>query len=245
MPERLLFRPLQADPRWPRFSGTMLRVHEGEQSLLWGANFGESLPFTGNEQWQFGLQAGVFSLWDIQTESDDMVNADFLVGFPYSRRFGRLTTMARVFHMSSHLGDEYMLKHPWVERLNLSYEALDARFSWDFDGGFRAYGGGGYLFRRYPSDLRPGVVQAGGEWERPFRAGRRVAPFAALDLQKRQDNGWGITDVSAKVGVASHHSKLKQRRYLIYAEYYRGHNPNGQWFRQRLESMGLGLQLTI
>lgn len=244
LPETLLFQPLLADPRWPRFSGTMLRVHEGEQSLLWSANFGESFTFFGDEISQFGLQAGVFSLWDLKTESDDMINVDFLIGFPYTRRFGRLTTMARLFHVSTHLGDEYLLRTQ-VPRVNLSYEAVDVRGSWDFDGGWRAYGGGGYIYRRYPDDLKPGVLQLGGEWQSPRAYWRGAAPFAALDLQKRQDNGWGLTDVSARLGAAFSHRLLKSRRFLVYTEYYRGHNPNGQWFRRRYETMGAGVQLTF
>lgn len=244
-PEKLLFPPLMADPRWPRFSGTMTKIHKGEQSLLWGANFGESFPWAGNESWQIGAQMGVFSLWDVTTESDDMINADFLVGLPYTRRWGKTTAMFRLFHVSTHLGDEYVIHHPWVNRVNLSYEAIDVRASYDLDYGFRVYGGGGYLYRRYPDDLKPGVLQAGGEWQKshPIRYG--ITPYAGVDLQKRQDNGWGTTDVSVRAGVYFNHARLKQRRFSVYADYYRGHNPNGQWFRQLYETSGLGCQFTF
>lgn len=240
LPEKLLFQPLLADPRWPRFSVAMIKIHEGEHKMLAKMDMGESFPFFGNEDWQFGVHAGVFSLWDMSTETDEFVNADFLVGFPYTRRWGRLTTMLRLHHVSTHLGDEYMLSHPWVTRLNLSYEALDARASWDFDHGFRAYGGGGYLYRRYPSDLKPGVLQLGGEWRgRPAK----IAPFAGVDLQKREDNGWGLTDVSARTGLSFSKGTEQGRRFTVFAEYYRGHNPNGQWFRERFETLGLGCRL--
>lgn len=242
LPDRLLFKPLIADPRWPRFEASMMRVHNGEHKTLAGADFGGSFALIGDEKWQFGVQAGVFSIWDMSTETDEMVNADFVVGFPYARKWGRLTAAARLFHVSTHLGDEYVLSHPWVERVNLSYEAIDVRASWDFDGGFRAYGGGGYLYRRYPSDLKAGVLQLGGEWERPEALFRGLKPFAGLDLQKREDNKWSVTDVSVRVGLLA---ERRARRFSVFADYYRGHNPNGQWFRTRFEKMGLGAQLTF
>ena len=242
-PDRLLFQPLLADPRWPRFSGTMQRNFRRDENLLWAANFGESFPLFGGDDSQFGLQMGVFSRWDVKTQSDDMVNADFLMGFPYSWRNGRFTTMFRIFHVSSHLGDEYMLSHPGVDRLNLSFEAADLRTSYDAGGGFRVYGGGGYLFRRYPTDLKPGTLQAGAEYARAEPVIFHLAPVAALDLQKRQDNGWGMTDVSVRAGFQVTHAALKSRRLLLLLEYYRGHDFNGQWFRRYLESCGAGVHV--
>lgn len=245
LPERLVFPELVADPRNPQVSAAMARVRNGEHRMLAQANMGEHFALLGGEGWQFGVHAGVFSLWDMTTETDEMVNADFIVGLPYARRWGRLTASARLYHVSTHLGDEYVLSHPWVTRVNLSYEALDLRAAWDLGRGASVYGGGGYLYRRYPSDLKPGILQLGAQWERPEPLLRGLRPFAALDLQKRQDNGWWLTDVSVRAGLTLANEARPTRRLSVYAEYYHGHNPNGQWFRSRLESYGAGLQLSL
>lgn len=243
-PKTLLFDPLLADPRWPSFAGVLQRHYRGNSKVLWSANFGESFPLVGSEEkgkWQFGFQAGVFTLYDMTTESNDMVNADFLVGLPFTWRRGPWSYMARVFHISSHLGDEFVLTNKNVDRLNLSYEALDAKVSRDLPHGFRLYAGGGSMFRKYPPDLKPLFCQAGGEYEGPNFARGILRPVAAADFQKHQQNGWGPTGASLRGGVQMQHRDQRTRRLQFLLEYYRGHDPNGQFFSQTIESLGAGL----
>lgn len=243
-PKTLLFDPLVADPRWPAFSGTMQRHFRTQAKVLWAANFGESFPLVGNrggKPWQFGLQAAVYSIYDMTTESNDLINVDFLVGFPYTWRRGPWSYMARIFHVSSHLGDEFVLKNKSVDRLNLSYEALDGKVSYDFDHGLRAYGGAGSMFRKYPPDLKPLFAQLGAEWLGPLFARDVLRPVWGADFQKHQQNGWGDTGVSLRAGVQLQHRDQRTRRLQLLLEYYRGHDPNGQFFRETVEEAGLGL----
>ena len=241
-PKTLVFDPLAADPRWPAFAGTMQFYNRSRSKVVWAANFGESFPFVGNRggsPWQFGLQAGVFSIWDLQTESNDLINVDFLVGFPYTWRRGRWSYMARLFHVSTHLGDEFLLANPSVARVNLSYEALDAKASYDFDYGLRAYAGGGSMIRKYPPEIKPLFAQVGGEWLGEIFA-RVLRPVMAADFQKHEDNGWGATGVSLRGGVQLQHRDLRTRRMQFLLEYYHGHDPNGQFFRNTVTEFGLG-----
>jgi hypothetical protein len=242
----LLFQPLMADPRWPAFSGTLQRYTVPKSRFFWAANFGESFPFVGNrggEDWQLGLQAAVFTIWDLTTESDDLVNADFLVGFPLSFRRGRWSYMYRIFHVSDHLGDEFVLTHKNVARINISYEALDAKASYAFDHGLRAYAGGGSMFRKYPHELKPLFFQLGGEWLGPGLTRGVVRPVAGIDLQKQQQNGWGPTGVSLRAGVQMQHRDMTSRRVQLLLDYYRGHDPNGQFFADTVEEFGAGLHI--
>lgn len=84
---------------------------------------------------------GVFSIFDLNADSSDLINSDFFVGLPISARYGPLSAQVRVFHQSSHLGDEFLLRGP-VDRINLSYEGADLRLSvkpWNW---LRFYAGG-------------------------------------------------------------------------------------------------------
>jgi hypothetical protein len=112
-------------------------------------------PFAG--QWETGLQAGVFSIFDLDSSSFDLVNADYFVAALGSYGIGGFSGMARIFHQSSHLGDEFLLRElSSLNRLNVSYEGVDLKLSYDlFDRALRFYGGGGYLFDRDPSSLKP------------------------------------------------------------------------------------------
>jgi hypothetical protein len=245
-PKTLVFQPLLADPRWPSFAGTMQRYLGPQRHVFWAANFGESFPFVGNrggEIWQFGLQASVFTIWDVTTESDDLVNADFLVGFPYTWRKDRWSGMYRIFHVSSHLGDEFLLSHKSVDRVNISYEALDTKLSYDFEHGFRLYGGGGKMFRKDPPELKTWFAQVGGEWLGPSFAWGILRPVAAADLQKHEQNGWGATGTSLRAGIQMQHRYEVSRRMQLLFEYYRGHDPNGQFFLDTVQLLGLGLHV--
>lgn len=51
------------------------------------------------------------------------------MGVPLSISTGNFTNMTRVFHQSSHLGDEYLLGKNHVKREGLSYDGVDTLFS--------------------------------------------------------------------------------------------------------------------
>jgi Protein of unknown function (DUF1207) len=80
--------------------------------------------------WEVGIQAGVFSLFDLDAPSTDLVDTDYIVGFPFAYRARNFSAMARFFHQSSHLGHEFASRNR-VERVNPSQEAVDLRLSYE------------------------------------------------------------------------------------------------------------------
>jgi hypothetical protein len=241
----LLFKPLIADPRWPHFSAAYRR-YPGDTQLasVAAVSFGETFALyrdrLGAGWWEVGIQAGVFALFDLDAGSMDLVNADYFVALPLSYRRGDVSAMVRVFHQSSHLGDEFLLRSRVPNRVNLSYEGLDARLSYELGGIWRVYGGGAYLFHREPDRLQPWSVQYGLEFRSPWPGVEaRWRPIAAADIQNRQENDWHA-DVSLRAGVQLD-SVLAGRNLQLLLEYFRGHSPDGQFYRQRVEYLGLGL----
>lgn len=94
----------------------------------------------------------------------DLINADYVVGIPVSWRSGLFSTRLRLYHQSSHLGDEFLLANPGVNRVDLSFEAVEAILSLDAPGGWgRVYAGGSYLVHREPAALERSGVQWGLE----------------------------------------------------------------------------------
>ncbi len=95
LPRNFLFSPLHADPRWPHFGASYRAFTQGlNLSKVFAGNFGETFsiyrnkaPFGG--EWDFGVQAGVFSIFDVGSASIDLVNADYRVGFLSSYRMGQ------------------------------------------------------------------------------------------------------------------------------------------------------------
>ena len=135
-----------------------------------------------------------------------------------------------------------MLRNP-VQRINLSFEALDLLLSYDVNEWLRVDGGGGYLVRADPSDLDRGVLQMGGELSsaRTFLDGF-ARPLAALDIQLRGESDWE-PDLSLRVGVQFESPRLRKRRLLLMFEYYDGRSPNGQFFERNIRYVGVGPHL--
>jgi len=247
LPRGLLFKPLLADPRWPQFSASYQRyLRNSRLASVGSATFGESFSiyrFGGpvSSQMEVGIQAGVFSIFDLDAESLDLVNADYFVAVPLSFRKDNFSALARVFHQSSHLGDEFLLRGQTRERINLSYEGFDTILSYALPLGFRIYGGGGYLFDLDPSDLKPWLTQTGLEFRSPhtWRNGS-LRPVAAIDIQNREESNWD-TDVSARAGVQLENPDFLSRKLQILIEYYNGSSPNGQFYIEDIESIGIGL----
>lgn len=240
-----LFKPLIADPRWPHFA-IMYQYYIADRKLtdVAAVTFGESLNFyrarLGPAWWGVGLQAGVFGIFDLGAESKDLVNADYFVAAAGDFRYDALSALMRVFHQSSHLGDEFVLRNR-VNRLNLSYEGVDLKVSYDFLGDvLRVYGGGGYLVNRDPAELEPGTLQWGAEFRSPWPGeAAKVRPIAAIDVQNREENGWA-SDVSARAGV-EFKGLWSGRDLQVLLEYFRGHSPNGQFYLQKIDYIGLGV----
>jgi hypothetical protein len=241
----LLFKPLIADPRWPHFSASYHRYLNDKQLRDAAAvSFGESFALyrdrLGAGWWEFGIQAGVFALFDLDAPSVDLINADYLVALPLSYRHGDFSAILRLFHQSSHLGDEFLLRSRVPNRVNLSYEGLDARLSYELGDVWRVYGGGAYLFHRQPASLDPWAIQYGLEFRSPWPGpDARWRPIAAIDVQNREENDWHA-DFSLRTGI-QFDGILATRNLQLLLEYFRGHSPNGQFYRQKVDYLGLGL----
>lgn len=267
LPAERLFDPLMADPRWPHFSAALHHYASDDELTTVGAvSFGETFSLYQQTlydaaRWGLVLPAGVFAIFDMDAESRDLVNADYRVGFgPAYRRPDGFSAIAMVYHQSSHLGDEFLLRSR-IERINLSYEGLDIKLSQTFDpfgenreadatahtgdrhrdDPWRIYVGGGYLVHTDPDGLAPWSSQAGAEWRgHPTLLRGRARPVAAVDLQFAEEHGWA-TDVSLRAGLEFANPQLPTRRIQLLIEYYNGHSPNGQFYERAIHYLGFGV----
>jgi len=245
LPTGHLFQPLLADPRWPHFSAAYRYYLDHPDLRHVGAvSFGETIPlFRGHgvadSQWEAGIQAGVFALFQMDAPSKDLLNADYFASLFGTWRRGPFSALGRIFHQSSHLGDELLLRTR-LERINLTYESVDLKLSYDLPWGFRVYGGGGYLFDQEPESLKPWAVQGGVEFRSPWTlAAGHIRPVAAVDLQARDENKWNL-DVSVRGGIQFESVRVLARNLQLLVEYFHGNSPDGQFYRRRIDYLGLG-----
>jgi len=263
LPKDDVFRPLLADPKEPRFSASYQRMRFDERGIpgqrsgdttdvgTIGAGLSFGLGGLRQKQECNGLQVGVFgaifSQFDMDSESSDLINSDFVAGLPFTFRDGPLSGRARVYHQSSHLGDEFLLDNPDVDRVNLSYEAIDAVLSLDV-GPARLYGGGGYLIRTEP-DLERGFAQWGGELrldalaiELSERA--RALPIVGADFHVFEEQDWDVT--TSVVGGVEFGNVIAGRRLRLLFVYLDGFLPYSQYFNTaKVESFGFAAQFEL
>jgi hypothetical protein len=245
MPGGQLFQPLIADPRWPHFAAAyQYYINERDVTHVAAVSFGETFTLYRDRLdlgwWEVGIQAGVFAVFDLAGRSFDLINADYLAAVYLGYRYDKLSALGRLFHQSSHVGDEFLLANRVKNRVNLSYESADLRLSYDFfDDALRLYAGGGYLFDQTPTSLKPWSVQSGIEFRSPWPGPDSFwRPIAGVDVQNRQENDWQA-DVSARAGVQLE-GVLASRNLQLLLEYFHGHSPNGQFYKQKIDYLGLG-----
>jgi len=156
-------------------------------------------------------------------------------------RAGKFSAFARIYHQSSHLGDEFLLRtRADLERINLSYEGADLRLSYELPYGVRVYGGGGGLFHKEPSSLKPWSVQYGVEFSSPWRIDfAAVRPIMAVDLKNYEQTHWS-TDVSARAGIQFENFQTFGRKLQFLLEYFNGNSPTGQFYINKVEYFGVG-----
>ena len=248
-----VFRPLMADPKQPQFFATVqaLRTRADRTSVnigsvALGENFGFYTKRQGCDGWQVSLLTGVFSQFNLDAPSAELINTDFVVGVPVTWRAGNWSTRVRYSHQSSHLGDEFLLSRPGFTRLNFSYEEIEAILSYDYKWA-RFYAGGGFLTHREPSTQDRNKVHWGLELRGPTIAWApvltifdrlRVTPVLAADFKTFEELHWIIN--ANVLGGLEWAREGSIRRLRIMVNYYHGFNPYGQFFSQKVETVGIG-----
>ena len=174
----------------------------------------------------------------------DLVNADYNVGLLTSYRTGPFSGFLRIHHQSSHLGDEFILNSQTpINRINLSFEEVDLKISYELASWFRIYGGGGMLVARDPSYLKRGTSQVGAELTSPWTLwGGKVRPVAYADFQANERSNWRVAS-SVMAGLQFENARIGDRKLQVLAEYFGGSSPNGQFYTQNTEWFGLGIHL--
>ncbi len=253
-----VFRPLMADPKQPQFfagwqaaRARTAQTSTNIGSVGFGENFGFYTKREGCNGWQIGLLAGVFSQFNLDAPSSDLINTDFVVGVPFSWRGGNWSSRVRLYHQSSHLGDEFLLGRPGFDRVNLSFEETEAIVAYDYRWA-RVYAGGGYLIHRDPVFLD----RLRGQWGFELRGttvpspilgqaldGLLITPVLGADFKALEEFKWLIN--MNVVGGVEWSGLASKRRFRFLVNYYHGFGPYGQFFAQKIETVGFGLYLAF
>ncbi|MFG0263343.1 MAG: DUF1207 domain-containing protein [Novipirellula sp. JB048] len=145
LPDGLLYKSYLAGPHEPRHA--MVIFSDTHGGMFWDATLGGRVGFLRHgtfgtrdpQGWQWDFEGAVMVRLDM-LNSEDVESMDFRFGTLITRADGPWSSKVGYFHISSHVGDEYMERHPWFERINYVTESMIAGLSYQAAEPLRLYG---------------------------------------------------------------------------------------------------------
>jgi hypothetical protein len=256
-PEDQIFCPLIADPKEARsfvsfLHGTFRSLDDpsGEGTSIASVGVGDSFgllrvggPSPG-EGFQIDVVGSIFAQFDLGAPSNDLINADYIIGFPLTFRRSGFSVRAKLYHQSSHLGDEYLLRDEEIVRENLSFESIEFLVSQEIRP-LRLYVGVEKIFRREPDELPDSLFHTGIE----LRSGRarKVQFVAGVDVKTTELHDWSPA-VSGRAGLEFGRPGPEDhpgRLIMLLFEWYEGPSPYGQFFQDDINYIGAGIHIGL
>jgi hypothetical protein len=242
MPEGLIYRSYLAGAREPRFGGVV--AYERDLGWIWDVALGGRVGLVryGDRQllhpqgWQLDFEGAAFPRLDLEHEQE-VVSVDFRAGIPLTYGFGRFQTKFAYYHLSSHLGDELMVRRQSLARLNYVRDVLVWGVSYFCTDDLRLYGEVGWAFYT-DGGAKPWEFQFGIDYSPAVPSARRGAPFFAVNGHLREEVDFG-GNLVAQVGWQWRSDT--GHLYRAGMQYYAGKSDQFQFFDDYEEKLGLAI----
>ena len=166
------------------------------------ADVGDRLGFwirrdpDGDVEYAGAIHGGAFSRFDLGGPDQALIEVHYRIGVLLRARFGAVAARAELYHLSSHLGDEFLLE-TGARPISTSREGLELMLQGSPASGLTVYGGPGVLLRATP-DFAPLSLRAGAAWESAPGAPARF--HASVDYFGWAELGWEPA-IAAEVGA--------------------------------------------
>lgn len=250
LPERAYLPRLYAGYREPNTAAKLVFVTRSPHlfgELVEGeADLGASLPIyllggsSLDNGFAFGVEAGIFSRWNLETREKDLIATDWIFAVPFVLHRGAHWLRVRYFHTSAHMGDEY-IKVFEVPRVDFTRDELELVGLLRAHELFSVYGGGSWVLRRDPPDMKRWNLRAGLQFEgRQLNGGR---PYAALDVQLDEDDDWK-PQLTVHGGFHLFGAD-RSRGIRLVSEFFTGPTWQGQFFTEETTYFTLGIVIDL
>ncbi len=242
LPDGLIYRSYLAGKREPRFASAWM--HERDRGWIWDVALGGRVGLMRYgtqdpnfpEGVQIDLEGAAFPRLDME-HKEDLVAADFRIGLPLTFGNRRFQTKLAAYHLSSHVGDEYMVRYQTLDRINFSRNVLVWGNSFYWTDELRLYAEAGWAFY-VNGGSEPWEFQFGAEYAPAMPTGPRPAPFVAVNTHLREEVDFGgnlvVQTGVAWRGMAGHILRLGM-------EYYTGKSDQFEFYDRFEDKLGLGI----
>jgi len=240
-PEGLLY-PTYMAGREPRIASVL--THERTLGWMWNAALGGRVGLLrygteGNypyEGWQLDVEGAAFPRLDIEREVD-LVSCDFRGGLVSTTRRGVWESKFGYYHLSAHLGDEYMVAYPSATRINYVRESLLLGLAFYLNPNLRLYSEAGWAFHD-DGGAKPWELQFGIDFCSTEPTGFRGSPFFAINAHLREENDYGG---NMTVQTGWQWRGQSGRKIRLGMHYFNGKSDQCQFYNQSEEQIGGGV----
>lgn len=242
MPEGLFYRSYLAGVNEPRLAAQVF--HEKGLGMQVDSTLGSRvglIRFGNMDQsdphgWQLDFEGAAMLRQDFENELD-VVATDFRAGVPLTYADGPYRMKLAYYHLSSHLGDEYMLR-TGAARINFSRDVIVWGHSLYVTPDWRVYFEAGYAFA-YDDGAEPWEFQFGVEYSPACRTDFWGVPFVAFNAHLREEVDFG-GNVVFEIGRQWRRDPYgATTRFGLY--YYNGKSPQFEFFDNYEHQIGIGL----
>lgn len=246
-----IFKPLIADPKWPRFTlAYQYHMKDVFGRHMFAPNFGAVLPLVrgttkGGTTYELSVHAGIFSIIDVGSKPTRLINSDYFGGPALAIQKDKIDYLIRIAHTSSHLGDEFLLskRSRRITRLNLSYETAEAIVAYRVQNGLRPYVGLGYIVSADPRSYRSSEFTIGLDYRSTTVILKGYAkPVFGIYSKTSRNYNWRPT-LSIKTGLEFEDKIVLGKALQVLFEYYNGNSIHGQFYKNREHRVGTSLNI--
>jgi hypothetical protein len=218
-------------------------ISESEDGWLFDATLGGRIgllrfgPADPRRGFQVDFEGAALLRLDFHEEMD-LRGADFRAGVPLTYGWGNRQIKFAYYHLSSHAGDEFLLKNPDFERVNFARDVLVLGYAFDMTDRLRLYSEVGWAFWTDVSD--PWEFQLGFDYAPRAATGIRGAPFLAVNSHLREDVKFG-GNVTVQTGWAWRGDGPGSRLLRMGVHYYNGQSPQYSFYKSFEQQIGFGM----
>ena len=244
LPNGLLCRSYIASPNEPRFS-SVANYDISKKTWRWDATLGGRVglfrrdhpDFLNLDAWQIDLEGAAMPRLNPHLHMD-VESVDYRFGLLWTGKRDNLAFKFGYFHVSSHVGDEFLLKNPSYKRDNFFRESLVLGASLQATPEVRCYGEVAWA-TSVKGGAQPWQFQIGAEHSSIAEHATQGAPFSAVNVHLREevDFAAGLTAMTGWQWKGPESG----RSMRVGMQYYNGPTNQYEFFRRYDNQLGMGV----
>ena len=242
LPSGLIYNTYLAGVKEPRLSARVIDIKK--DNTFFEGNIGGRVGlfrFGSNDVFRpIGFQLDAEGAAQVRLdipEEVDVRSTDYRGGMVATWGDFHRQTKFGYYHLSSHVGDEFLAKNPTHNRLNFARDVIILGHSIYLTDWLRVYGETGWAF--FSDVSEPWEFQFGIDFAPPFPTGFHGVPFVALNTHLREEVDFG-GNFSFQAGWAWR-GKTSGNLFRMGLHYYNGKSSQYSFFDRFEHQIGFGI----